>query len=121
MLLSLAGVGLAAALGPGILTQLDAGSLADRAAFPLLVLGAQAYSLAILPLANAFSRSLEREADRFACRLTGRPSAFAAALRRLGTVNLVEWQPPRWAVWLFATHPPLRERVLAATQAARQL
>ena len=49
--------------------------------------------------------------------LTGRPRALAAALARLGAVNLVEWQPPRWAVLLLATHPPLAERVAAAVAA----
>ncbi len=108
------GIALAALAGPWLLAAIGGTTLADRAALPLVLLGAELFSLAVAPLANAVARSLEREADRFAWRLTGRPAAFAAALRRLARLNLVEWMPPRWSVVLLGSHPPLSERVRAA-------
>ncbi|MBI2910663.1 MAG: hypothetical protein HYY05_00865, partial [Chloroflexi bacterium] len=46
--------------------------------------------------------------------LTGTPDAFVGAMQRLGRQNLEDPDPPRWAVWLLYTHPPLRERLRKA-------
>jgi len=112
------GAGLGGLAGPGLLARVAGSTLADRAALPLLVLAGEAYALALLPVTSAWSRALEREADRFACTLTARPRQFASALHRLGDVNLVERTPPRWATLLCASHPPLGERIAAALRAA---
>jgi STE24 endopeptidase len=89
-------------------------SVADPAGIPLLLLGAGAVSLALVPLANALSRRAERRADRFALTLTKRPEAFISAMRRLGAQNLAEEHPSRLVRALFYTHPPIPERVSAA-------
>ena len=91
----------------------------DVAGIPLLVLGAGAVMLAATPLVNGISRHHERRADRYALSLTERPAAFVSALRRLGTQNLAETNPPRMALWLFHSHPPLDERISAARAFAR--
>ena len=83
----------------------------DVAGLPLLVLGAGAVMLAATPLVNGISRHHERRADRYALSLTDRPAAFVSALRRLGTQNLAETNPPRVALWLFHSHPPLEQRL----------
>jgi STE24 endopeptidase len=67
--------------------------------------------LALMPLANAASRALERRADRFAVEATGDPAAGARAFRRLGEQNLAELDPPRWAELLFGSHPSLASRI----------
>lgn len=87
---------------------------ADVAGLPLLVLAAGAVSLVMLPVAHALSREHERQADRFALELTGNPSAFITAMRRLGQQNLAEDQPSKLVEWLFYSHPPLSERINAA-------
>jgi STE24 endopeptidase len=87
------------------------------AAFPLLVLLAEALGLVALPLLNAFSRHVEQMADRYALTLTRNPAAFVAALCRLEAQNLLEPEPPRWAELLLYTHPPLARRLQAAEQA----
>jgi STE24 endopeptidase len=89
-------------------------SVADPAGLPLLLLGAGAVSLVLVPLANALSRRAERRADRFALALTRRPEAFISAMRRLGAQNLADEHPSRLARALFHTHPPIPERVAAA-------
>ena len=87
---------------------------ADPAGAPLLLFVAGAVSFFVLPLGNAVSRAQERRADRFALRLTGNPTAFVTAMKRLGQQNLAEERPSRLARWLFYSHPPLGERIAAA-------
>jgi STE24 endopeptidase len=87
---------------------------ADVAAMPLLVLAAGAVSLALLPLFNAFSRSHERRADRYALEMTRNVPAFVSAMKRLAAQNLAEDQPSRLVEILFYTHPPIGARVTAA-------
>ena len=86
----------------------------DVAGLPVLLLALGAVSTALRPLSNAFSRRMERAADRFAIELTGNAGAFASAIERLGTQNLTEERPTRLARWFFYTHPPVAERVAAA-------
>jgi STE24 endopeptidase len=86
----------------------------DAAGLPLLLLGAGAVSLALVPVANALSRHAERRADRFALALTKRPEAFISAMRRLAAQNLAEEQPSRLVRALFHSHPPIPERIAAA-------
>jgi STE24 endopeptidase len=82
----------------------------------MLALVFAAIGLLQLPLQNAYSRWRERRADEFAVRLTGRPKAFADALTRLANQNLADADPPRWAVVLFGSHPPLSERIRRADE-----
>lgn len=89
-------------------------SVADVAGLPLLLLAAGGLSLLAVPLALAMSRRFERSADRFAIQLTGNPSAFVSAMRRLAAQNLAEDDPSRIVQWLFYSHPPIRERLAAA-------
>jgi STE24 endopeptidase len=86
----------------------------DVAGLPLLLLGAGAVSLVMVPAAHAMSRGFEREADRFALRLTQNPDAFISAMRRLGAQNLAEEHPSTIVQWLFYSHPPVRDRIAAA-------
>jgi len=93
--------------------------VADVAGLPVLLLAAGVLSALLLPLANAYSRHVERTADRFAIRLTGNPEAFASAMQRLGVLNLAEIEPSRLALWLFHSHPPVASRIAAAKEAGR--
>lgn len=69
--------------------------------------------LAARPAVNAFSRSREWAADRFALETTNDPRSGAAAFRRLRDQNLAEEEPPTWYEWLFASHPSLGKRIAA--------
>ena len=85
--------------------------IADLAAIPWFTLVMSGFMLVTLPLQNAWSRWRERLADRYALEVTRLPSAFASAMTRLADQNLAEAEPPRWAVWLLYSHPPIGERV----------
>lgn len=86
----------------------------DIAALPLLALTLSVFGLVMMPLGNAYSRWRERLADRYALEATHKPEAFASAFARLANQNLSDADPEGWVVFLFASHPPLRERIAAA-------
>jgi STE24 endopeptidase len=93
---------------------LDLHGKTDVAGLPLLVLAAGAASLLLLPVANALSRAHERRADRYALDLTGNPTAFISAMKRLAAQNLAEERPSLLVRVLFSTHPPTSSRIEAA-------
>jgi Zn-dependent protease with chaperone function len=69
--------------------------------------------LAAMPIANAFSRMIERRADRFAVTATDDPASGARAFRRLRDQNLAEDEGPKWSELLFSSHPSLGSRIAA--------
>jgi Zn-dependent protease with chaperone function len=52
-------------------------------------------SLGALPVANGWSRHVERQADRFALETIPDPGAFIGAMARLAALNLAERDPHR--------------------------
>jgi len=100
---------LASAVAQGTLA-----AASDPAGLPLLLLVVSLMGFVTGPLQNAWSRWRERRADLFSLQLTGSPRAFADAMTRLANQNLADADPPRWAVILFGTHPPLGERIRLA-------
>jgi Zn-dependent protease with chaperone function len=85
--------------------------LADPAALPLLLALAAPLGVAIAPLAFAFSRHQEHEADRFALEVTRDNRACASAFVAMQSANLGYPRPDPWVVWLRSTHPSIGERV----------
>jgi len=71
------------------------------------------------PIGLALSRGRELRADAYAVRLTGGADAFVTSMRRLSQTNLVDDQPPRLARVL-SSHPPVRDRVMAALRQAER-
>ncbi len=68
-------------------------------------------SFLFTPAMNAFSRSLEREADRFSCAFEGRGEAMINALVKLSRDNLSNLYPhPLYALFHYS-HPPVLERI----------
>jgi Zn-dependent protease with chaperone function len=102
-----AGVGLLGHAGP-----------ADPAGIPWLVLVALMLGLVQMPLANGFSRWIERQADDFALATTGNARAFVGAMERLAGLNLAERRPSRLKEIVLYSHPALDRRVARAAGAA---
>jgi STE24 endopeptidase len=94
---------------------------ADPAGLPFLALVVTALGLVTTPLVAAWSRRLEREADRVALDVTGTPRAFVAAMERLGRLNLAERRPGRLRELLFATHPSIEARIAVGRAAEARL
>jgi len=65
------------------------------------------------PLGSWTSRRHERQADRFARDLTGRPQDLASALVKLSRENLANLHPHPLYAWFHYSHPPIVERIRA--------
>ncbi len=78
-------------------------------------------SIACLPLHNAYSRRLEREADEFSLRITGNKKAFVSTMRKLAEQNLVDTNPPRFYELMLYDHPPITRRISFAESFAKGL
>jgi len=85
--------------------------IADIAAWPLLALSLMILGLVTGPLLNGYSRRLERRADRFSLELTGDADAFIRMMQKLGNINLAEFEPGRFDVFMFYDHPPIAQRI----------
>jgi len=85
--------------------------LSDVASVPLLLLLMEMTSLVVVPVAFAYSRHQEHEADRFALELTRSNRSGALAFRKLMLENLSNPRPyPLLRPWK-ATHPSIGERI----------
>lgn len=117
--LALGIAGLAAAFG--LLALLDrtswfwswagAKGVADLKSIPVLLLFGLLANLVTLPVTNTVSRHFESTADHIALELTHDPRAGTEVFRKLAFSNLADLRPPRPAVWVLFTHPPIPDRV----------
>jgi len=89
---------------------------ADIAGLPLLGLILLVVGLLAMPLANGWSRYVEREADRFALRTIPHPGAFIGAMERLAALNLAERDPHPLEEFLLYSHPSIGRRIELARQ-----
>jgi STE24 endopeptidase len=94
--------------------------IADEASLPVLALLMTAMGLVLMPVQAAFSRVLERRADRFGVELTRNGEAYARAMERLAAQALADPDPPRPVVVMLYSHPPIVERIRAAREVGRQ-
>jgi STE24 endopeptidase len=88
--------------------------IADPAALPWLALVIGAVGLVAVPLANAYSRWIERRADDFALRVLGDPEGFIGAMERLADLNLAERRPHRLKELVLYSHPAIDRRIARA-------
>jgi STE24 endopeptidase len=91
--------------------RLDLRGIADVAGLPLLILVSTVVSFLLLPVANAFSRRMERQADDYAFTTMGGVEPLVAGLERLAQLNLAEVAPPRWKELIFYSHPSIVARI----------
>jgi Zn-dependent protease with chaperone function len=86
-------------------------SLADVASVPLLLMLIEVSMLLLSPVAMAYSRFQEHEADRFALELTHMNYSGAMAFVTLQTENLGNPRPDWFFRLLRSTHPSTGERI----------
>jgi STE24 endopeptidase len=92
----------------------------DVANFPLLALVMTAVSLAVLPVANYFSRRLETQADLYALDVTGDALAFVSSMEKLADLNLANRTPNKLIEFIFYSHPSIEERIQLAADRVGQ-
>ena len=86
----------------------------DVAGLPLVILIMSLLGLVFLPLINAYSRHLERRADRFSLRNIESPQFFISAMEKLAELNLADKNPHPVVELLFYSHPPISKRIREA-------
>jgi STE24 endopeptidase len=89
-------------------------SMADPAGLPLVMLLMFLGSWVAMPLGNLVSRHFERQADQASLELADVPTAFIATEQKMARDNKMNVAPTPWNVWLFASHPPVVERIQMA-------
>ena len=87
------------------------GGMAQPRAVPLGLFVLVALSLLALPLQNAFTRSLEVEADWVGLELARDPEGARALFRHFSTEARTDPTPPSWSYFLSDTHPSVEERL----------
>lgn len=95
-------------------SELGLNGASDPAGLPLLALVFGILGLVTMPVTNGISRWRESLADRYALQVTNKAMAFESAMTRIANQNLAEVDPDPWVVFLFYSHPPLRERIQMA-------
>jgi STE24 endopeptidase len=112
---------LASRLAPPLLRRTSqrtgVSEIGDEASWPILAVLMTALGVAMMPVQAAFSRALERKADRYAVALTRDREAYASAMERLAARSLADPDPPRAVVFMLYSHPPIVERIRAAREA----
>src|SRR3954469_15731902 len=114
-LVILAGLYFVNVVGPRLIHRyshlLGFNSLADIASVPLILMLIQLSSLVLTPVAFAYSRFQEHEADRFALDLTRANHSGAMAFVKLQEENLSNPRPgPIYKIFR-ATHPSIGDRI----------
>ena len=85
--------------------------LHDLASIPLFAIALSLVGLIAQPLANAYSRTIEHEADTFGLEVTHSNDAGARAFIKLGNQNKSNPEPAKVLEWMEYSHPPLIDRV----------
>ncbi|MDI6786425.1 MAG: M48 family metallopeptidase [bacterium] len=85
--------------------------ISNIANLPLLALSFFIISFLFMPLKNTFSRTLEREADKFALNATQNPSSFISGMINIGDQNLSEIKTHLLIETYFYSHPPIIKRL----------
>ena len=81
-----------------------------------VLLAAVVVNFLAMPVANAVSRSWERDADRASLAYSPKPEAFIRAEVELSRRNISHIEPGALAVFWLYTHPPVLERIRMAEE-----
>lgn len=96
-----------------ILSRIHDG-IADISLFPSIYLLFVIYGVIAMPIENAISRKLERDADRMALQMTGAREPFISLMERLAEKNLSDVSPNPVIEFLLFNHPSIAKRIALA-------
>ena len=106
--------------GPRIITRfrnrLKIENMADVASLPLIFLIFVIYGIVTMPIGPAFSRHIERQADKFALDMTYDKEAFISTMDKLAYINLSDPNPSPVIEFLLYDHPPISKRIKFAEE-----
>ncbi len=106
--------------GPRVITRfksrLKIENMADVASLPLILLIFSIYSIITMPIGPAFSRHMERQADKFALDMTQNKEAFISTMNELAYMNLSDPNPSPVMEFLLYDHPPISKRIKFAQE-----
>ena len=88
----------------------------DLTIFPSILLVLSIFGTVVLPIQNAFSRYLEKQADVYALKLTRNKQGFTSLMEKLAQKNLADQNPPLFIKLLIFDHPPIKERLMLADE-----
>lgn len=104
---------------PGAAALVDARGPADPRLVAVAVAFAALVTLVGQPVGNWVSRRAEAAADHRAVTLTGNADVLVRTARTFTVRDLSQPEPPSWAVFIWATHPTVGDRIRATVQEAR--
>jgi STE24 endopeptidase len=106
--------------GPRIINRfrkrLKIENMADVASLPLIVLIFAIYGIITMPIFPAYSRHMERQADKFALDMTYNNEAFISTMNKLAYMNLADPNPSPIIEFLLYDHPPISKRIKFAQE-----
>jgi STE24 endopeptidase len=106
--------------GPGIITRfrkrLRIENMADVASLPLILLIFTLFGIITMPVFPAFSRHMERQADKFALDMSHNTEAFVSTMEKLAYMNLSDPNPSPIIEFLLYDHPPISKRIRFAQE-----
>lgn len=107
-------------IGPGLIARfrrrLKIDNMADVASLPLILLIFTIFGIITMPIFPAFSRHMERQADRFALDMTHNNKAFVTTMEKLAYMNLSDPNPSPVIEFLLYDHPPISKRIKFAEE-----
>lgn len=96
--------------------RLNIENMADVAGLPLFLLIFSVYGIVTMPVMPAYSRHMERQADKFALDITHNKEAFIFAMDKLAYNNLSDPNPSPVIEFLLYDHPPIAKRIKFAEE-----
>ncbi len=81
------------------------------ALLPMLLYFLTLINLMVMPFINWFSRTVEKEADRFSIEVTQKPEDFISLMEKLAKMNLAELKPNKWVERMLHDHPSIDNRI----------
>jgi STE24 endopeptidase len=88
--------------------------LYDYESLVLIYFIVSSINIGLIPIANAFSRRLEKDADEFSLKTTGNVNAFISTMKKLSEQNLSDTDPGRLYEIMLYDHPPIDRRIAFA-------
>jgi len=94
-----------------LVKQSQVAALHDIVLLPMFLFAFVVFGIFITPFINAFSRNIERSADKFSLLQTKNKEGFISLMEKLGKMNLAEYEPSRLIEMFLYDHPPINKRI----------